>query len=72
MLGDTVIASAVLDRLLHHSHALNISGESHRLLERRQGGGIPVATATQRGAGGGRRQLRRLTESLNYNQVVRF
>ena len=24
LLGDTVIASAVLDRLLHHSHVLNI------------------------------------------------
>ena len=28
LLGDTVIASAVLDRLLHHSHVLNIRGES--------------------------------------------
>ena len=27
LLGDTVIASAVLDRLLHHSHVLNIRGE---------------------------------------------
>ena len=26
LLGDTVIASAVLDRLLHHSHLLNIRG----------------------------------------------
>ena len=26
LLGDTVIASAVLDRLLHHSHVLNIRG----------------------------------------------
>ena len=26
LLGDTVIASAVLDRLLHHSHVLNIPG----------------------------------------------
>ena len=31
LLGDTVIASAVLDRLLHHSHVLNIRGESYRL-----------------------------------------
>ena len=29
LLGDTVIASAVLDRLLHHSHVLNIRGESY-------------------------------------------
>ena len=28
LLGDTVIASAVLDRLLHHSHVLNIRGRA--------------------------------------------
>ena len=38
LLGDTVIASAVLDRLLHHSHVLNIRGESYRLRENRQAG----------------------------------
>ncbi len=38
LLGDTVIASAVLDRLLHHSHILNIRGESYRLREKRQAG----------------------------------
>ena len=38
LLGDTVIASAVLDRLLHHSHVLNIRGESFRLREKRQAG----------------------------------
>ena len=38
LLGDTVIASAVLDRLLHHSHVLNIRGESYRLREKGQGG----------------------------------
>ena len=36
--GDTVIASAVLDRLLHHSHVLNIRGASFRLKEKRQAG----------------------------------
>ena len=36
LLGDTVIGSAVLDRLLHHSHVLNIRGESFRLREKRQ------------------------------------
>ena len=36
LLGDTVIASAVLDRLLHHSHVLNIRGESFSLREKRQ------------------------------------
>ncbi len=38
LLGDTVIASAVLDRLLHHGHVLNIRGESYRLREKRQSG----------------------------------
>ena len=38
LLGDTVIASAVLDRVLHHSHVLNIRGESFRLREKRQAG----------------------------------
>ena len=33
LLGDTIIASAVLDRLLHHSHVLNIRGEVYRLGE---------------------------------------
>ena len=38
LLGDTVIASAVLDRLLRQSHVLNIRGESYRLREKRQAG----------------------------------
>ncbi len=38
LLGDTVIASAILDRLLHHSHILSIRGESYRLREKRQAG----------------------------------
>ena len=41
LLGDTVIPSAVLDRLLHHSHMLNIRGESNRLREKRQAGLFP-------------------------------
>ena len=36
MLGDFVIASAILNQLLHHSHMLNIRGESYRLLEKWQ------------------------------------
>ena len=38
LLGASAIASAVLDRLPHHSHALNIRGESYRLREKRQAG----------------------------------
>ena len=38
LLGDTVIAPPVFDRLLHHSHVPNIRGESYRLREKRQAG----------------------------------
>ena len=38
MLDDTVIATAILDRLLHHSHVINIRGESYRLKDKRQSG----------------------------------
>jgi DNA replication protein DnaC len=38
VLGDGVVAAAILDRLLHHSHVLNIRGESYRLKEKRQAG----------------------------------
>ena len=33
-----MIATAILDRLLHHSHVLNIRGESYRLKDKRQAG----------------------------------
>jgi len=38
VLGDRVIAAAILDRLLHHSHVLNIRGESYRLREKKRAG----------------------------------
>ena len=38
MLGDNVIAAAVLDRILHHSITVNIKGESYRLRSRRKTG----------------------------------
>lgn len=34
--GDTVIATAILDRLLHHSVVVNIRGESYRLKEKKR------------------------------------
>jgi len=36
--GDTVIAAAILDRLLHHSTTINIKGESYRLKDKRRAG----------------------------------
>jgi DNA replication protein DnaC len=36
--GDQVLATAILDRLLHHSITVNIKGESFRLKEKRRAG----------------------------------
>jgi DNA replication protein DnaC len=36
--GDQVIATAILDRLLHHSTIINVKGESYRLKEKRKAG----------------------------------
>jgi len=36
--GDPIMATAILDRLLHHSTTINIRGESYRLKERRRAG----------------------------------
>ncbi len=36
--GDPVVATAILDRLLHHSHVVTIRGESYRLKEKRKSG----------------------------------
>jgi DNA replication protein DnaC len=44
--GDEVLATAILDRLLHHSHALMISGESYRLREKRKSGLLRSGLAT--------------------------
>jgi hypothetical protein len=38
LMGDPVLATAVLDRLLHHSHIVNIRGNSYRLREKRKTG----------------------------------
>jgi DNA replication protein DnaC len=36
--GDEVLATAILDRLLHHSHTLLIKGESYRLKQKKRAG----------------------------------
>jgi DNA replication protein DnaC len=35
IIGDPVIATAMLDRLLHHSRILNLNGESYRMKEKK-------------------------------------
>jgi len=44
--GDPVVATAILDRLLHHSHVVTIRGDSYRLREKRKSGLLrPIQTA---------------------------
>lgn len=45
VLGDHVVATAILDRLLHHSHVLTIRGDSYRLREKRRSGLIKTTAA---------------------------
>jgi DNA replication protein DnaC len=44
--GDPVVATAILDRLLHHSQVITIRGDSYRLREKRRAGLIKPATLT--------------------------
>jgi DNA replication protein DnaC len=36
LLGDEILASALLDRLLHHAEVITINGSSYRMKERRR------------------------------------
>jgi DNA replication protein DnaC len=47
--GDSVIASAILERLLHHSTTINIKGESYRLKDKRRAGLIQSPTTLPQG-----------------------
>jgi len=44
VLNDPVVATAILDRLLHHSHVLTIRGDSYRLREKRRSGLLKSTT----------------------------
>jgi DNA replication protein DnaC len=44
--GYAVVATAILDRLLHHSHVAAIRGDSCRLREERRGGLLQKPSAT--------------------------
>jgi len=43
--GDPIVATAILDRLLHHSHVVTIRGDSYRLREKRRSGLLQKAAA---------------------------
>ena len=47
---EATAATAILDRLLHHSHVLTITGESHRLREKRRAGVLNAPAATAQAA----------------------
>lgn len=43
---DTTLTAALLDRLLHHAHIVQISGESYRLKSRKEIGVVPTVLET--------------------------
>ena len=45
--GDPVVATAILDRILHHSHVITIRGDSYRLKEKRRSGLLQKTAATE-------------------------
>jgi hypothetical protein len=45
--GDAVVATAILDRLLHHSHVVTIRGDSYRLKEKPRSGLLQKAAAAE-------------------------
>jgi len=45
--GDRVIATAILDRILHHAITVNIRGNSYRLKEKLKAGLVRPAEATE-------------------------
>ena len=40
--GDKIVTTAILDRVLHHSHIINIQGDSYRLKEQKEAGKIDL------------------------------
>ena len=47
--SDAVLATTILDRLLHHSTTINIKGESYRLKTKRKAGMLSVAVKEEEG-----------------------
>ena len=37
-----IVTTAILDRVLHHSHIINIQGDSYRLKEQKEAGKIDL------------------------------
>ena len=45
--GDDVLATAILDRLLHHSITFSIKGDSYRMEEKKKAGVFPLPSASE-------------------------
>lgn len=45
LMGDLALATAILDRILHHAHVINIRGDSYRMKERKKAGGLFTPSA---------------------------
>jgi IstB-like ATP binding protein len=43
--GEAIVATAILDRRLHHSHVINSKGDSSRLKEKQRAGRLTKAPA---------------------------
>jgi len=41
--GNTTLTAAMLDRILHHAHIVQIKGDSYRLKQQRRAGHVPAA-----------------------------
>ncbi len=61
--GDAVVATAILDRLLHHSIIVTIRGDSHRLKDKRRSGLARPEMAGRPGASTGADRPARLDSS---------
>ena len=47
MFGDAIVATAILDLLLHHSHVITIRGDSYRLREKRRSGLLKASAVVE-------------------------
>jgi len=43
--SDEALTTAILDRLIHHSHLINVPGESYRLKQKREAGLLDISVA---------------------------
>ena len=44
--GNTALTAAMLDRLMHHAHLIQIKGESYRLKDKRKAGVLGLTQST--------------------------